>query len=446
MSDIRVTTRARYLLAVAITVTLAAAPKHLHADEPEQDACAADVTRLCADVQPGSNRVVSCLRSQETKLTDACRDKLDVDARRARALIQEFGRACRADVGEFCALVPPGGGRVLECLARHERDLSRPCQSEVDRIAVARSQVESVRKACRADAERLCQGVPSQAGPLLACLTRNQAALSADCNAAGARRAADAATLVDTLADMTSQERIQEALEILQGVDAIAFSRSQVLIQLDSFQALANRANGFRVLFNPQFVFGATEQFALQLKVPVSLLAPYTTAVATQTGLGDVIVGIAWRVPVGGPLRQYLSLGLQCQTAAQPALGAPWAIQPAYAVALGLARWVSLTTQLVWIRSIGSTGGYLPVDTLILEPILVANLPGRSFLALDTKLAWNFAQGGFSPLMKGVAGIFTDRQKSLSISAWFQGALTAHAARQYYQFGVGAGLAYFFDL
>jgi len=436
----------RPLLVASLAAALAAAPSPSRADEPVQDPCTADVERLCPDVQPGSNRVLACLREHEAKLSGACREKRDADARRAKAFIQEFGRECRADVAEFCSDVQMGEGRVLECLSGHYRDISRPCQSEMDRIAEARKQVEAVRTACRADAERLCQGVPSQAGPLLACLERNQASLSGDCTVAGARRAVQAAALVDVLADMTTKEKIQEALEILQGVDSIAFSRSQVLIQLDSYQALQNRANAFRVLFNPQFVFGSRDQFALQVKVPVSFLAPYTPTVATQTGLGDVAVGLGWLVPVSGPLRHYLSLGIQAETAAQPMLGAPWAIQPAYAVAMGLARWVSITTQVVWIRSIGSTEGRLPIDTLILEPIVVFNLPGRSFMALDTKLGWNLAQGGFAPMMKGVAGLFTDRQKSLSISAWFQGALTASAVDQYYQFGVGAGLAYFFDL
>jgi hypothetical protein len=435
----------RSVLAAAIAAALAAVPLRIRADEPGRDPCTEDVERLCPDVQLGSNRVLACLREHEAKLSGACRDKREADARKAKAVIQQFGRACRADMAEFCSEVPLGGGRVLECLTSHFRDLSYPCQSEMDRIAEARRQVETVRTACRADAARLCQGVPAEAGPLLACLERNQASLSAECTVAGARRAVEAAVLVDVLAEVNRQEKVQEALEILQGVDAIAFSRSQVLIQLDSYQAIQDRANGFRLLFNPQFVFGSRDQFALQVKVPVTLLTPYTTAVPAQTGLGDVTVGLGWLLPVSGRLRHYLSLGVQCETAAQPMLGAPWAIQPAYAVAMGLARWVSITTQVVWIRSIGSTGGYLQVDTLILEPIVVFNLPGRSFMALDTKLAWNLAQGGFAPVMKGVAGLFVDRQKSVSISAWFQGALTASAVDQYFQFGVGAGLAYFFD-
>jgi hypothetical protein len=49
------------------------------------------------------------------------------------------------------------------------------------------------------------------------------------------------------------------------------------------------------------------------------------------------------------------------------------------------------------------------------------------------------------PVMKGVAGLFLDRQKSVSISAWYQMSLSSAAASLYFKFGVGAGIAYFFD-
>ena len=80
-----------------------------------------------------------------------------------------------------------------------------------------------------------------------------------------------------------------------------------------------------------------------------------------------------------------------------------------------------------------------------MQPILVCKLPGRSFVGLDTRLGWNFATSTFVPIMKGMAGIFIDRQKSLSVSAWYQATLSQTAASQYFKYGVGMGLAYFFD-
>ena len=342
-----------------------------------EDPCAADVRLLCPDVKPGSARVVSCLRENQARLSPTCREKVDADALRARKFIQEFGKACRSDMEQFCAGVEPGGDRVFGCLAQHQVELSSSCESEVSRISEARGRVAAVRKACSADVESLCQGVPRQAGPLLECLKANEAKLSSDCNAANLREAMEAGTLVDVMEQMSSQDRVREALQILQGLDSVAFSRSQILLQYDSFEALKQQANGSRLLFNPQFVFGESRQFALQLKVPVVTLYPDVTTVPTQSGLGAVNTSLAWNFLPGTQVRQYLALGVQWQTASAGVAGGPWALAPSYAVALGLMRGVSLTVQVAWIRSVVSAPPSAEMNLLLLEPILVFSLPCR---------------------------------------------------------------------
>ena len=410
-----------------------------------EDPCAADMRQLCPDVTAGSTRISTCLRENQARLSAACREKLDADALKARKYIQEFGKACRSDIEQYCAGVEPGGGRVLRCLAQHQFELSSSCDSWVRRIAEARERVATFRRACTADVERLCQGVPPQVGPLLECLSANEARLSSGCNVADLRQAVDAGTLIDVMEVMTSQDRVREALQIFQGLDSVAFSRSQILLQFDSYEGLKDQANASRLLFNPQFVFGDRRQFSLQLKVPVTTIYPYAAGAQTQSGLGSVVTSVAWNFSATGQMRQYLGLGVQWQTAATASVGGPWALMPSYAIAVGLARWVSLTTQVVWFRSVGSSAGYPEVNLLQLEPILVFALPGRSFLALDTRLGKDFVSGTFVPLMKGVAGLFVDRQKSLSISSWYQASLTDAAVSQSYQYEVGLGLAYFFD-
>ena len=415
-----------------------------------EDPCADEVRRLCPEVKPGSARVVSCLRQHEPDLSVACRERLEADAFKARRLVEEFGTACRTDIDQYCPSIEPGGGRVVGCLAQHHPELSSSCQAEMNRLADARERVSVLKTACRADVERLCKGVPPQAGPLLECLQANEANLSSECSAADLRHAVEASSLVDVLEEMTRQDRVREALQILQGLDSVAFSRSQILLQFDSYERLGNKANGGRFLFNPQFVFGKTSEFALQVKVPVSALYPDPGGGPAQFGLGPVFTSFSWNFFAQGRVRQYLALGLQWQTASNPALGspwagAPWALAPSYAIAVGLARWVALTTQLLWYRSVGSIAGYPEVNILLLEPILVFNLPGRSFLALDTKLGWDFVGNRFIPVMKGVAGMFVDRQKSLSITAWYQQPLTSTAAAETFDYEVGLSLAYYFD-
>ena len=72
------------------------------------------------------------------------------------------------------------------------------------------------------------------------------------------------------------------------------------------------------MLFNPQFVFGNSGEFALQFKVPVTALYPYAADAPTQFGLGAVSTAFAWNFMSGKGVRQFLALGLQIETASTP--------------------------------------------------------------------------------------------------------------------------------
>jgi hypothetical protein len=409
------------------------------------DPCTDDIKLFCSGIHAGGGRVAACLREHAPQLGPACSAKLQADVTAVRRFIQDFGRACRADVERYCPAIDPGGGRVVACLRQHLVDISTPCQTEIERLNDARERVGAVRRACAADAERLCTGITAEAGPLLECLEAREDQLSRECRDADVRLAAQAAVMVDVVEQMTRQENVREALEILQGLDSVAFSRSQILLQFDSYQALQDRANGSRLLFNPQFVFGDHHQFAFQVKVPVTTLYPYASSAPTQFGLGAVTPQLSWNFDATGRVRQYASLALQCQTASSPPVGGPWAVIPAYAVGTALARWLTFTTQVVWFRSLGSSDRYPELDILYVEPIVAVNLPGRTYVALDTRFGWDFVTESFIPILKVVAGLFIDRQKSLAVSAWYQTALSQRAESEFYSYGVGMGLAYFFD-
>ena len=410
-----------------------------------EDPCAEDVLKYCPEVKLGGSRLVECLQSNKPRLSAACVARIDASRLKAKSLIEEFGRSCRRDVDRYCPGVDPGGGRVLGCLNQHLPELSPPCKGEMTRINDARDRISTLRSACQADVETLCVGVPGQAGPLLECLQANEPRLSPDCNAADVRKAMEAASLMDVMEEMSSKDRILEALEILQGVDAIAFARSQILIQVDGFNRYKDVANSGVLTFNPQFVFGHRNEFAVQAKVPLLVSVPTDPSYPTMLGVGTLFTSFTWNFFAQGQVRQFIGLGMQWPTATFPVTGYTWGLVPSYAIAIGLARWVSLTTQVYWMRSLGTSDSYQEINQLWLEPILVFNLPGRTFLALDTKLGWDFFRGTFAPVMKGVGGIFVDRQRSVSIAAWYQAALTSAAVPVTFKYGVGIGLAYYFD-
>jgi hypothetical protein len=259
------------------------------------------------------------------------------------------------------------------------------------------------------------------------------------------------AELVDALSSLKTEERSREALQVLQGIESgVAFARSQVEFQFDSFQGLNGSANADRLLLNLQLVLGGRREFAFQLRAPVIAVYPYAANRPAQTGLGAFTTAFAWGFSESAHVHQFLSLGLQWISPVQPPVGDAWAVNPAYAISIGLAKPISLTGQVAWLRSFASNG-FPELNLLVLEPIVVVNLPGRAFLSLDTRLGWNFVDSTFLPVIKGIVGIYLDRRKSVSVSAWYQ-ALVANSAPSAadpgalsFKFGVGTALDYFFD-
>jgi hypothetical protein len=74
------------------------------------DPCADDVLKYCPDVKLGGSRLVECLQKNRASISPACGARIDASRQKAKALIEEFGRSCRADVDRYCPSVDPGGG------------------------------------------------------------------------------------------------------------------------------------------------------------------------------------------------------------------------------------------------------------------------------------------------------------------------------------------------
>ena len=141
-----------------------------------EDACRADVERLCAGIPPGGGRIAACLKANEAQVSPACK----AEQASVRAKVKEVGEACADDVRSYCADVTAGQGRVLRCLAQNQGNLTPACQAVVQS---AREKLAEFKKACGADAKRFCKGIPQGQGRVLACLKSKEAELSPACAA-----------------------------------------------------------------------------------------------------------------------------------------------------------------------------------------------------------------------------------------------------------------------
>lgn len=92
--------------------------------------CAADVEKLCKDVQPGHGRVAVCLNEHASELSPACKKMVDT-VTEEMSLPMEMHADCAADVQKFCSDVPAGSGRVAFCMGEHAKELSPACKKHV---------------------------------------------------------------------------------------------------------------------------------------------------------------------------------------------------------------------------------------------------------------------------------------------------------------------------
>lgn len=65
------------LLAVlSDSATAQSAPPSGQTMQTIQNACGADIRRLCADVQPGGGRIAQCMKARQSELSSGCKTAL----------------------------------------------------------------------------------------------------------------------------------------------------------------------------------------------------------------------------------------------------------------------------------------------------------------------------------------------------------------------------------
>ncbi|HMK59852.1 MAG TPA: cysteine rich repeat-containing protein [Dissulfurispiraceae bacterium] len=106
--------------------------------------CADDIARFCPNVIPGGGAIIECLEKHESELTDACRThEINMYNRRGerKDMIMKrvtLRKTCGQDIIKFCADVQPGANRIVGCLSEHEKELSAPCRDSVKSMRSAK--------------------------------------------------------------------------------------------------------------------------------------------------------------------------------------------------------------------------------------------------------------------------------------------------------------------
>jgi cysteine rich repeat protein len=118
----------------------------------------------------------------------------------------KFRAACAQDVQRFCVGVQPGGGRLVQCLSSHTREVSAACGNMIAAIHARRDNPDPsaqspvtqsatpvtggnppaamgiiLRASCGPDAQRLCEGARRESD-VLKCLDSQRMKLSTTCS------------------------------------------------------------------------------------------------------------------------------------------------------------------------------------------------------------------------------------------------------------------------
>jgi hypothetical protein len=93
-------------------------------------ACAANISALCKDVQPGGGRIKGCIKSHFGELSGICQTVVVKAA--------AIGRACVTDVKKLCPGIKPGGGRIEACMKGHVADISDACKDALSRAVAGK--------------------------------------------------------------------------------------------------------------------------------------------------------------------------------------------------------------------------------------------------------------------------------------------------------------------
>jgi hypothetical protein len=110
------------------------------ASAADKDACSDDVAKFCQNIEPGTIALMDCLEKHENELTDACKaqemsmDRARVERRERLGEWKQFRQACQKDMAMFCNDAVAAHGGMIKCLNDHQKEISVSCSESVKAI------------------------------------------------------------------------------------------------------------------------------------------------------------------------------------------------------------------------------------------------------------------------------------------------------------------------
>jgi len=103
------------------------------------EGCKLELEKYCKNVTPGEGRILACLYAYGDKLSPKCEYALyDAAAQleRAVAALSYVANECDEDLDRYCGAVAPGEGRLLNCLEKKSKQLTKRCKEALKDVSL----------------------------------------------------------------------------------------------------------------------------------------------------------------------------------------------------------------------------------------------------------------------------------------------------------------------
>ncbi|MEI7704273.1 MAG: hypothetical protein WCK73_06710 [Deltaproteobacteria bacterium] len=251
-------------------------------------------------------------------------------------------------------------------------------------------------------------------------------------------------------AEMTTREArevdhgLRHFLDVMEIVDTPVYSRNMLETKYEWTEKGAGASMG-QIMFKPVFAWGVHREFAIRVEAPVETIYPGpASGQPAASGFASLTTTFFWSFFEHEGLRQSLGLELQWNTATNPAVGAPWIIEPVYGIGYHVGHWLGLTLEVNWQKSFGNLGTYLPVNTLQFKPTATFALPAWWYASVQDKISWSFENQNLGQLLKFTAGRFLTQGKTVTLAVEYETPLDPVAAQGVVMM-VGILLSYFYS-